>query len=476
MLDFLLEHSNSYRDFSRRKWLSIGSLSGLSSLLPQISTGENRKPIDVPGFGRAKSVIVVFTSGGQSQIDTWDPKPFAPKEVRGQFSPISTSVPGTIVCEHMPRLAQMTDKLTIVRSMSHEDLDHGSACYLSLTGHYHKRRSSNPDPAPEDHPSYAAVYKHLQPNAGFAEPAININGPLLVPIKISPGLDGGLLGREARPMMLGNVLEAPVVLPGLNPQEELPQIRLDARRSLLDQLQEKSSRLEESRSMLDFDSLYDRAFEILNRPETRNAFDLKDESQKLRDRYGMNRSGQACLLARRLVEAGVPLITVFFNQSVRGQDTAPETTDAYGWDTHNDIFTALEKHLLPRFDLAFSALLEDLDQRGLLEETLILCLGEFGRAPLIALEPNFAGSSPGRKHWSFVYSMVAAGAGVSRGKILGQSNRIGAYPATEKYGPWDVTATMFSALGINPAGHFTDATDRPFPISPGHVMTGLYES
>jgi len=476
MLEFLLDHSDSPRSLSRRKWLSIGGLTGLGGLLPGSLSGKERTPVEIPGFGRAKSVIVVFASGGQSQIDTWDPKPFAPREVRGQFSPVSTSVPGTIVCEHMPRIAKIADKFTIVRSMSHQDLDHGSACYLSLTGQYHKRRSSNPDPSPEDLPSYAAVYKHLKPNAGFAEPSININGPLLVPIKISPGMDGGVLGRDARPMMLGNVLEAPVVLPGLNQQEDLSQVRLDARRSLLAQLDDHARRMDQSRSLLDLDMLYDRAFEMLRRPETRNAFDLSHESQNTRQRYGMNRSGQACLLARRLVEAGVPLITVFFNQSVRGQDTAPDETDAYGWDTHNDIFMALEKHLLPRFDLAFSALLEDLDQRGLLEETLVLCLGEFGRAPLVALEKNFVGSSPGRKHWSFVYSIVAAGAGVSRGKVLGQSNRIGAYPVTEKYGPWDVTATMFSALGIDPAGHFTDATDRPFPISRGQVISGLYES
>jgi hypothetical protein len=478
MLDILLDQSHSTRalcqPLSRRKWLSIGGVTGLSSMLSGSAQADKKPAVEIPGFGKAKSVIVVFASGGQSQIDTWDPKPHAPKEVRGKFSPIQTSVPGTFICEHMPRIAKIADKFTIVRSMSHADLDHGSACYLSLTGQYHQRRSSNPDPSPNDRPSYAAIYKHLKPNAGFAEPAIHINGPLLVPIKVSPAMDGGLLGRDARPMILGNLLAAPVVMPGLSQREDLPQVRLNARKSLLEQLDQESGRLENDASMLDLDTLYGRAFEMLKRPETRNAFKLEEEPEELRRRYGMNRSGQACLLARRLVEAGVPMTTVFFNQSVRGQDTAPENTDAYGWDTHNDIFMSLEDHLLPRFDLAFSALLEDLEQRGLLDETLVLCMGEFGRAPLIALEKNFVGSSPGRKHWSFVYSIVAAGAGVSRGKILGQSNRIGAYPVNEKFAPWDVTATIFSALGVNPAGHFTDSAGRPFPISGGKVISGLY--
>jgi len=480
MLDVLLDQSDSAfalrQPLSRRKWLSIGGLSALGSLIPSQSRGnDSEQSVEIPGFGKAKSVIVVFASGGQSQIDTWDPKPLAPKEVRGKFAPIPTSVPRTMICEHMPHIAKIADRFTIVRSMSHADLDHGSACYLSLTGNYHQRRSSNPDPSPNDRPSYAAIYKHLQPNAGFAEPSIHINGPLLVPIKVSPAMDGGLLGRDARPMVLGNVLEAPVVMPGLTQRQDLPQVRLNARKSLLEQLDNETGRMESDASMLDLDTLYSRAFEMLKRPETRNAFNLDDEPESLRRRYGMNQSGQACLLARRLVEAGVPMTTVFFNQSIRGQDTKPETTDAYGWDTHNDIFTSLEDHLLPRFDLAFSALIEDLDDRGLLDETLVLCMGEFGRAPLIALEKHFVGSSPGRKHWSFVYSIVAAGAGVSRGKVLGQSNRIGAYPVDEKFAPWDVTATMFAALGINPAGHFTDATGRPFPISQGRVMSGLYQ-
>src|SRR5207244_1437516 len=170
-------------------------------------------------------------------------------------------------------------------------------------------------------------------------------------------------------------------------------------------------------------------------------------------RYGRYRAGQACLLARRLVEAGVPWITVIFNQTNRGQDKTPDETESYGWDTHNDIFYALKEHLLPRFDWSFSALLEDLDARGLLDQTLVVCMGEFGRAPLVALEPKFAGSSPGRKHWAGVYSVVLAGAGVTRGGVVGSSDRTGAYPDSNPVGPWDLAATMVPALGGDHAAH-----------------------
>lgn len=475
MLELYLDQPGTKRFLSRRCWMRLFTLAGLG--VASSLRAESPKPgSDIPGFGRAKSVIVVFAGGGQSQIDTWDPKPHAPREIRGAFEPISTAVPGTMLCEHMPRLAKLADRFAIVRSMSHEDLDHGSACYLSLTGHYHKRRSSNPPPSGEDLPSYSSIFKRLKPNAGFAEPAIQLNGELLVPKNISPGQYAGLLGRDYEPMIVGDPLSEAVVLPGLAPSPELPQVRLEARRSLMEQLDEKSRRLDEDRRMRDFDLLYHRAFEMIARPETRNAFDLGAEPDALRRRYGMNRSGQGCLLARRLVEAGVPLVTVMFNHTIRGQDDTPDDTETYGWDTHNDIFTALQHHLLPRFDLAFSALLEDLQARGLLVDTLVICMGEFGRAPKIALEPKFAGSSPGRKHWAAVYSIVAAGAGVVPGKIVGSSNAIGAYPASEKYSPGDLHATLFLALGIDPAGHFTDATGRPFPIATGKPIEQLYTS
>ncbi|MCA9071232.1 MAG: DUF1501 domain-containing protein, partial [Planctomycetaceae bacterium] len=402
-------------------------------------------------------------------LETWDPKPNAPRETRGEFGTIATAVPGTFLGEHMPRLAQLADRYTILRTMSHEDLDHGSAFYLSMTGHYHNRRSSNPPPNPTtDQPSYGSVLERLRPTQQFPQTSIHLNAPAITPTIAAPGQFGGILGRDYDPMVVGNVVAEPVVIPGLMPQETLPQNRLDTRESLLGLLEDAYNPLGRSPQMGDMNTFYAQAFEMLSTPVTRRAFDLSNEPDKIRDRYGRDRSGQALLLARRLVEAGVPLITVYQTNCNRGQDKTPNETDAYGWDTHNDIFYALREHLLPRFDTGLSALIEDLDDRELLDQTLVVCMGEFGRAPRVAFEANFKGGSPGRKHWAACYSIMLAGAGVKRGEVVGTSDQSAAYPRSEKYGPWDITATIFSALGLDPSGHFTDALGRPFPISTGH--------
>ncbi|MBY0227697.1 MAG: DUF1501 domain-containing protein, partial [Gemmataceae bacterium] len=240
-----------------------------------------------------------------------------------------------------------------------------------------------------------------------------------------------------------------------------------------------SSRLSRRRSLLEAldrqrDPFRAEAHRLLDDPRTRAAFDLSKEPAKVRESYGLHRSGQACLLARRLVEAGVPYVVAFYHPSIRGQDK-DDSTDAYGWDTHNDIFDALGTHLLPRFDRTFSALLLDLEQRGLLDSTLVVCMGEFGRAPLVALEKTFAGSTPGRKHWAGAYSVVFAGAGVRGGKVVGASDKRGAYVSTPPQSPADAAATMLSALGVDPAGQFRDALDRPYPVCEGKPIRELHE-
>jgi hypothetical protein len=460
---------------TRRDWLRVGTLGalGLAGGIDPLQAAEPRSP-RVPGFGRAKSVIFVFASGGQSQIDMWDPKPQAPADVRGEFRAIPTALPGVALSEHMPKLARCADRYTIVRNLSHEDLDHGTAAYLALTGRYHTIRSGNPPPSPSDYPTYGAVLKKVQPTGRFLYEAIHVNGPALVPRIVSPGQDGGFLGREYEPLVLGDVSQAQIAVPGLVPQDDLPLVRLDERRSLRESLEQASHTLEQNRRALDVNRLYRQAYEMLSTPRFRRAFDLGDEPPALRDRYGRHRSGQACLMARRLVEAGVPWITVIWNHSNRGQDDEPDNTDLYGWDTHNDIFASLRDRLLPRFDESFAALLEDLDERGLLDETLVVCMGEFGRAPTVALEPKFAGSTPGRKHWANVYSIVVAGAGVKRGAVVGASDRLGADPVGDRYGPWDVAATMFHALGVDPHAHYRDALDRPFAATLGSPIEQLY--
>jgi hypothetical protein len=480
-LGFVTDYGLKGLCHNRREWLRIGTLAGMglgAKSLPNSAGAVEPKATShsshAAGFARAKSVIVLHASGGQSQLDTWDPKPNAPDGIRGEFSSIATSVSGVRVCEHMPRLAQLANQFTIVRSMSHDDLDHGSATYLSLTGQLHPVKSSNLPPRPEDAPALGAILQRVYPTQKFPYSAIHLNGPVLIPETPSPGQYGGFLGRTFEPLTISNIAESAMPLAGLDPLPELPQVRQSARTSLLEALDRTRSLLVSDRSESAMSELYRQAHLLLASPRCRAAFDLSQESDEVRDRYGRFRSGQACLLARRLVEAEVPLITVFLNQSVRGQDSAPGLTDAYGWDTHNDIFYAMKQHLLPRFDICFSALLEDLQQRGLLDTTLVICQGEFGRAPRVAREPNFAGSSPGRKHWASVYSIVIAGAGVGRGQVVGSSDRIGAYPETTTFSPGDVAATLFSSLGVDPANHFTDTVGRPIPIATGKPISELY--
>ncbi|MCU0877550.1 MAG: DUF1501 domain-containing protein [Pirellulaceae bacterium] len=463
---------------NRRQWLRMGLATSLAAIAPQGSRANERSGGLGPatGFGRAKSVIVVFAHGGQSQIDTWDPKPDAPLDVRGDFRPIATALPGVQVCEHLPHVARLMDRLTLVRSMSHEDLDHGSAVYLTLTGSYHARRSSNPPPRPTDVPTQGAVIRKLRPSRQFTTSAIHINGPALAPIEVAAGQHAGLLGKAYDPLVIGDASAAAGAVPGLAPLDDVPTLRLSERLSLKESLDAYAQRLAANPDALAMNRLYGQAYDMLASPKALAAFDLEQEPARLRDRYGRHRSGQGLLLARRLVEAGVPYINVIWSPSNRGQDEAPDDTDAYGWDTHNDIFDALRNRLLPRFDRSFAALVEDLDERGLLDQTLVVCMGEFGRAPRVALEPRFAGASPGRKHWASVYSIVAAGAGVQRGAVVGASDRMGGEPVSERYGPWDLSATIYHALGIDPAGHYFDPLDRPLQISAGRPIAALYGS
>lgn len=443
---------------SRRDWLRLGVLGVLAPpSFAKSAAGSGA------GFGRAKSVVVIFTSGGQSQLDTWDPKPNAPEEIRGAFRSTQTRTPGLRVCEHLPKMAALSDRYCVLKSMTHDDLDHGSACYLALTGQFHPRKSSNPPPRPTDFPALGAVVKRMRPAKHFPHTAVHVNGPLLAPKEESPGQYGGFLGRGYEPAELGDVTDTDRLVASLDLPADVPADRLKSRRDLLAKLDPGATA----------DPLSQKAFELVNAPKVQAALNLDREPERLRDRYGRHRSGQACLMARRLVEAGVPWLTVFFNHGIRGQDDAPDDTDEYGWDTHNDIFTAMHDHLLPRFDASVSTFLEDMQVRGLLDSTLVVVMGEFGRAPLVALEKNFAGSSPGRKHWGACYSVLLAGAGVIPG-VFGASDRIAAYPQSEPTAPGDLAATMFHALGFAPDAHYTDATDRPYRAVTGHPILKLF--
>jgi hypothetical protein len=456
----------------RRQWLRLGGLAGLGMALPNLACASGSP--SARGFGKAKSLLIVYTPGGMSHFETWDPKPNAPVEIRGEFASIPTAVPGLRFGEHMPKIAKLADRFTVLRSMSHDDMDHGSATYLAMTGVFNKKKSGNPPILPTDHPTYGAVLKRVRPEKKLPYTAIHVNGPVLAPQLAAPGQFGGFLGRGFEPLIVGDLTQEQNALSDIEPREDLPALRLDQRRRLLAAFDDASTRLQNDRAKGDRDYLTRQAFELLNSDRLRMAFDIEREPERVRDQFGRHRSGVACLIGRRLIEAGVPLVTVFFNHGIRGQDDFPEKTDEYGWDTHNDIFEAMKHHLLPRFDASFAFLLEDLEQRGLLDTTLVVCMGEFGRAPQVAVEKNFAGSSPGRKHWAMCYSVALAGAGIKKGAVYGASDRQGAYPSLNPVAPGDLAATMFAALGVDPSGHFLDGSDRPWPVATGKVVDDLY--
>jgi hypothetical protein len=401
-------------------------------------------------------VIVILLSGGLGQHDSFDMKPEAPDKVRGEFKPIATAVPGIRVCEHFPRLAARADRLAIVRSMSHPEGNHLVAVHHILTGH-----PSNPRGASDldrvasrnDFPCYAAVLDYLRhrgdgiPN-GVALPLRLVEGPLTW-----PGQDAGFLGPRHDPWQLRIDPNRPesrddsLSLPG-----GLDAVRLHRRRHLLSQ-----SAVEGPNDP--FVDQQDAALAMLCNGTVGRALNTEREDPRLADRYGRHLFGRSLLIARRLVEAGVPVV-----QATMGI--------VQTWDTHVANFPRLRDDLLPPLDQAVSALLDDLDLRGLLDETLVVMLGEFGRTPRISeLKP---GDVPGRDHWPAVFPAVFAGAGVVGGQVIGKSDRLGAYPVSRSFGPPDLAATVYHALGIDPATELRDRLGRPTRLCGGEVMDPLY--
>ncbi len=435
--------------------LGLGGL-GISCLprpLPGAGSDQRRPPL----FGNATSCIVVFLFGGPGQQDLWDLKPDAPAELRGEYLPISTSVPGIQISDHLPLLSEQMDKCTIVRSVSHTDFEHGSASYTALTGHPHPLPGTNTPARKEDFPTYGAAIARLKPT-DRPVPSAAVLGPVMHQGNRPPmaGQNAGFLGEAFEPYRIDGDPSAPDFrVLGLDVAPDLVGRRLDQRFALLESLDGQRPSLLSGRSVDGMSKLKKRAFGLLGSSTSQRAFDLQQEKETTRDRYGRHKFGQTLILARRLVEAEVPLITVNWSK-----------LNADQWDTHKDNYKRLGEKLLPPFDQGMSALLEDLDQRGLLESTMVLCLGEFGRTPKI-------NKDAGRDHWPDCYSVLMAGGGLPRGFVLGTSDRHAAYPLYDPVGPWDIAATMYHLLGVDPHRHVRDRENRPFILSPGRVIEDL---
>jgi uncharacterized protein (DUF1501 family) len=449
------------RKLHRRDLLRLGLL-GLS--LPEFLARQAWADAGKQGVGnrgKARSCIVLFCWGGVSHLDTWDPKPDAPVEVRGEFKPIATSVPGIRVGEHMPLLARHMHRLAVVRSINHQSTAHGKGMYWNLTGHPppQPQVAVNLPPSVQDWPNLGAMVGRLRRPHGLPG-AVQLPYPLVDNDTLQAGDGPGWLGQADAPVVLrpdrgrpyGGVSRDLGTLV-LQPHQGLDDDRIRDRAALARKLERLPGGAPSVRSYEHFQEM---ALDLLLSPKVRATLDLDREDVRVRDRYGPHLCGSSVLLARRLVEAGVPLVTVVC--------AAGDLNNSVGdhWDTHGDNFNRLRKALLPPLEQASAALLDDLDARGMLEQTLVVWLTEFGRTPRI--------SGNGRDHYPFCYSVALAGGGIRCGQVYGSSDRLGAHPRDLPCGPNDLHATIFQALGIPLDSHLEDYQGRPQALTDGRPL------
>jgi hypothetical protein len=448
----------------RRTWLQLGGLGLVGCSLPRLL----RADAAAPGPAQARSCVLFLLHGGPSQLDIWDMKPAAPPEVRGEFRPAATNVPGVQFVEHLPRLARMAHRFTVVRSMTHTSLFHNSATYLVTTGQPPLLDAIAFTPSDNDFPHLGAQVSLKRPGALGLPSAVSLPDPVSDGPYPTPGQNAGFLDARYAPFRIdGDPSADDFAVDGLAAGPELRADRLAGRRSLLRVVDEQLGRLADDRRVEQLDRYQQRAYALLTSDAARRAFDLGREDERLRERYGRHRYGQSLLLARRLVEAGVRLVTVYWGGRVN--NPLPH------WDTHFNNNRRLKEELLPPFDQCFSAFLEDLDVRGLLRDTLVVCTGEFGRTPRFGQFTGNGVDQSGRDHWARCYSLVVAGGSAEGGRVLGRSDRIAAYPADDPYTPQDLTATILDALGVRPDEQLRDGLGRLVALSTGRVRRVLFE-
>ncbi len=444
----------------RRTLMQFGGLSLMSGGLLRVLAAEPKRA------AKARACIILFQVGGPYQCETFDPKPNAPEEIRGLFKPARTPVPGLLFTEGLPQIAKHGDKLCILRGVHHTIRCHNPAIYCSLAG----REATDPMAISNrtaakrtDHPHYASVVAKLRPGEAAMPghviiPNVTNNGP-----SKSPGLLAGYLGANYDPFVLGadpSAEDFRVEAAGL--PEDVSRDRFDDRQTLLSRLDAQQRGLEKSVQIETLGTFQRRAIDLLTSPKTKTAFDLAKEPAKVRDRYGRNQVGQSTLLARRLVEAGVPFVSVFSHTDV----------DKGSWDTHNKHVERATKDLMPPADQSFSALLEDLHERGMLGEVLVVWMGEFGRTPRMGVNfSNNTNNVGGRDHWCNCYSVVLAGGGVKAGQAVGSSDAFGAYPKERPVHISDLAATIYHAMGIDPRAQLTDIQGQLRFICDGYPVT-----
>jgi len=441
--------------------LWLGKPSGLSAAPTSKADATKAAATPAVAGGKARSTILFFLCGGSSHIDMWDLKPTAPAEYRGEFQPIETSAPGVRLSEHLPLTAQQAHHLAVVNSVDGRvnTNDHHAGYYYNLTGHEaditFRTQGNNRTPQPDDWPYMGCVVASRRPQHPQFPNAITLpHKPSRAPYT-RPGQFAARLGVEYDPLYLDGSVDNPLKFhaPALALHGDLNVDRLTSRRGLLDDLDGARRQFDRFAAVETWDRQQERAFSLLASSRTSEAFDVSREPAELRERYGENVNGMSLLLARRLVEAGVPFITVFWMEN---RSLGKKCRSAGGWDTHGNNFNCLKENLLPAFDRAYSALLADLHDRGLLDQTLVLVTSEMGRKPKIG-DPRSGGvSGAGRDHWTYCLSNVLAGGGIRGGQTYGSSDKLAEYPASNPVTPAHITKTVYHAMGV----HDLSATDK----------------
>ncbi len=469
---------------TRRDVLRVGGsgMLGLSlgGMLEMQANANEKKKGGGAGWGKAKSVILIYLQGGPSHLDLWDPKPDAPTNVKSAFAPIKTKIPGVNFTELLPNLAKVNDKFTMMRSVSYTPnglFNHTAAIYQMMTGYTTDKVSPSGQlepPSPKDFPNFGSNITRLQPQEEPMLPFVMLPRPLQESNVVGKGGSAGFLGKAYDPYTLYpaggdmdmNKMEN-IKIDDLQMRPEVFSHRLRRRARLRDSINEAMPDIDKAVAKFNLNEYYDQALNLIVSGRARNAFDLKQETDKTRDLYGRNTFGQSCLLARRLVEAGTRVVEVVWPKVAN--------SDNHSWDVHVGLEKRMKDQSAPMLDAGLSGLMIDMDQRGLLDDTLVLCVGEFGRSPQKGLSTSGNNNdASGRDHWPYCYTGVIAGAGIKRGNVFGQSDKTGSAPDTDPIHPTELLATIYHAFGIHPNTIVYNHLNQPRELVKGEAQLKLF--
>ncbi len=451
----------------------------LGSML-QLRAASANSTSSVPGWGRAKSIIMVYLQGGPSHLDLWDPKENVPDNVKSAFTNIQTKLPGVAFTENLPRLSQINDRFTMIRSMSYSPnglFNHTAAIYQMMTGYTTDKVSASGQlepPSPKDFPNFGANIIRLKPATDPMLPFVMLPRPLQESNVVGKGGTAGFLGKSFDPYTLYpdgddmdmNKMEK-IKIDDLQLRPEVFSVRLERRARLRELVSAQMKDINEAVEQYKLDEYYTQALSLVSSGRAREAFNLSAEGDALRDKYGRNTFGQSCLLARRLVEAGTRVVEVVWPKVAN--------SDNHSWDHHAGLTERMKNRSGPMLDTGLSALIEDLDERGMLEDTLVVAVGEFGRSPQRGVSTSGNNNTAdGRDHWPYCYTGVIAGAGIRRGYVHGKSDKTASAPIEDPVHPGELLATIYHAFGIDPETIVYNHLNQPRELVKARAVTKLF--